>query len=128
MIYLVTELRLEGGWKRFRLCRDGAGITDERAGTGPWLIIDILEHALLVSASKEYYFYPKNRNSNEGEEGFFFLSFFKREIRFTTKNRGCNKIDIERRRIRTRSRRNIWRRGDDFWRKITKQFAILVWG
>lgn len=43
MIYLVTELRLEGGWKRFRLCRDGAGITDERAGTGPWLIIDILE-------------------------------------------------------------------------------------
>lgn len=84
-----------------------------------------LSHALLVSASKEYYFYPKNRNSNEGEEGFFFLSFFKREIRFTTKNRGCN-IDIERRRIRTRSRRNIWRRGDDFWRKITKQFAILV--
>lgn len=34
MIYLVTELRLEGGWKRFRLCRVGAGITDERAGTG----------------------------------------------------------------------------------------------
>lgn len=48
----------------------GAGITDERAGTGSWLIIDILELVRFwFPLRKSIVPFPKIRNSN-GEKEF----------------------------------------------------------
>lgn len=63
MIYLVTELRLEGGGgvgNDSDFAADGAGITDERAGAGSWLIVDILEPCAsgFTSNQKRRLFFP----------------------------------------------------------------------
>ena len=116
MIYLVTELRLEGGWKRFRLWSRHYGWTCGNRVMAyhrySWAGALLVSERVLFLSQKFVI----------GTEKKTFLSFFKREIRFATRNHECN-IDIERRGIRTRSRKNISRRW--FLEKIRTAYETI---